>query len=37
MARCYENHVSNRILDRMGMILWSFEMYRYISNKTKSY
>ena len=37
VARCYKDHVSRRILDRLGMTLRSFEIYRYIDNKTKSY
>ena len=37
MARCYEDHVSRKILDRMGMTLRSLEMYGYFDSKTKSY
>ena len=37
VARYYEDYVSKRILDRMGMTLRSLKTYRYIDNKTKSY
>ena len=36
-ARCYEGHVSRRMLGRVGMILWSLEIYGYIGSKIKSY
>ena len=37
VARCYENHVSKKILDKMGMTLQSLETYGYIDSKTKNY
>ena len=37
VARCYKDHVDKKILDRIGMTLWSLETYSYIDNKTKSY
>ena len=37
VARCYKDHMSRRILDRMGMTLRSLETYGYIGSKTKSY
>ena len=37
VARCYKDHVSKRMLGRMGMTLWSLETYGYIGSKTKSY
>ena len=37
MARCYKDYLSKKILDKIGMTLQSFEMYEYISSKTKSY
>ena len=37
VARCYEDHMSRKILDRISMTLWSLETYGYIDSKTKSY
>ena len=37
VARCYKDHMSKRILDRLGITLRSLKMYGYIDSETKSY
>ena len=37
VTRCYKDHMSRKILDKMGMTLRSLETYGYIDSKTKSY
>ena len=37
VARCYKDHVSRRMLGRVGMTLWNLKMYRQIGSKTKGY